>query len=73
MIKGVPKFTGVLWKDRIESPSSLLLPSNPSTALQNRPSTASQQTRSRDRERYDGDRRAPGRSSFIAVPSSSSC
>ncbi|KAL4591742.1 hypothetical protein LXL04_004713 [Taraxacum kok-saghyz] len=58
MIKGVAEFTGVLWKwkDRIQSPSSLLLPSNPSTALQNHPSTASQQTRSRDRERYETER-----------------
>ncbi|KAL4571459.1 hypothetical protein LXL04_018219 [Taraxacum kok-saghyz] len=32
MIKGVPEFAGVLWKERIQSTSPLLLPSNPSAA-----------------------------------------
>ncbi|KAL4573019.1 hypothetical protein LXL04_019812 [Taraxacum kok-saghyz] len=49
-----PEIAGVLWKYRIQSTSSLLLPSNPSAA--------------RHRERYEGDRRAPGRSRRPSPP-----
>ncbi|KAL4574705.1 hypothetical protein LXL04_021541 [Taraxacum kok-saghyz] len=64
MIKGLPEIAGVLWKQRIQSTSSLFLSSNPSAARQRERYEGDRRADAiaRQRERYEGDRRAPGRS-----------
>ncbi|KAL4561891.1 hypothetical protein LXL04_034073 [Taraxacum kok-saghyz] len=70
MIKGLPEIAGVLWKQRIQSTSSLLLPSNPSAARQRERYEGDRRADAiaRQRERYEGDRRVPGRSRRPSPP-----